>query len=156
MFKRAESEVQRDEQVLFPRPEELTSPAPTKSPVTATANLSILPKGAKFEGTFKTDGTLRIDGEFKGSITAAGDATLAPGSRVEADIQAQNVVVGGHHKGTLIARNRATLGDAARVVGTISCRGLVITEGAWFDGKLSMGPPPESLERQENKGGKVN
>jgi cytoskeletal protein CcmA (bactofilin family) len=155
MFKRSEPEVQQDLQIPLSAPADLPPPL-SKSVAADTLSMSICPKGAKLEGTLRTNGALRIDGEFKGSIIAAGDTILAPGSLVEADVQAQNVTVGGHHRGTLIAHDRATLGDAARVVGAITCRGLVITEGAWFEGKLSMGPPPESLEPLENKGVKPN
>ncbi len=87
--------------------------------------------------------SLQVDGELDGTITADGDVILSPG-RVEADIQARNVTVAGQYKGNMVVKNRAELAEGARVEGNITCQGLVVAEGAWFEGQLSMGNPPEA------------
>jgi cytoskeletal protein CcmA (bactofilin family) len=50
----------------------------------------------------------------------------------------------GQYKGNIVVKNRAELAKGARVVGNITCQGLVVAEGAWFEGQLSMGKPPEA------------
>jgi cytoskeletal protein CcmA (bactofilin family) len=114
-------------------------PQPSKDPTH-----TVLANGAKLTGTVVAGSSFQVDGEVEGTITAEGDVTLSAGSRVEADIEARNVTVGGHYKGNIVVKNRAELAEGARVVGNITCQGLVMAEGAWFEGQLSMGKPPEA------------
>src|SRR5437660_12782387 len=72
-------------------------------------------KGARREGTIVSAGSLRIDGQVKGKISADGDVVLSPQSQVEADIQAMNVTVAGRFKGNLVVRSRAELARGGRV-----------------------------------------
>ena len=53
---------------------------------------AILDQGTEFEGKLTFEGTVRIDGSFKGEIFS--DATLIIGEsgKVEADIRVRNVV----------------------------------------------------------------
>jgi cytoskeletal protein CcmA (bactofilin family) len=101
-------------------------------------------RGAKLAGTVVAATCLQVDGELEGTVTAQGDVILSPGSRVEADIEADNVSVAGQYKGNIVVKNRAELAQGARVVGNITCQNLVVAEGAWFEGQLSMGQPPEA------------
>src|SRR6266516_3930800 len=64
--------------------------------------VTVVGKGARLEGSLVSAGSLRIDGQVKGKITAEGDVTLSPQSQVEADIQAQTVTVAGKYKGNVV------------------------------------------------------
>src|SRR4051794_22118880 len=84
--------------IMNPAPPAAPQAEPAPAPA-AAPGLSILPKGARLEGKLRAACSLQIEGEFEGSIVTDGDMVLAPGSHVEAEIHARNVIVGGHHRG---------------------------------------------------------
>jgi cytoskeletal protein CcmA (bactofilin family) len=100
--------------------------------------VTIIGAGAKLEGTVVSAGSLRVDGQVKGQISADGDVMLAPHSQVDADIRAQNVSVAGRFKGNLQVKGRAELNRGGRVDGTITSKTLVVEEGGIFQGESIM------------------
>ncbi len=100
--------------------------------------VTVIGQGASLEGTVVSAGSLRIDGQVKGKITAEGDVTLSPQSQVEADIQAQSVTVEGTFKGNIFARARAELARGGRVDGNVTTKTLIVAEGASFSGQSIM------------------
>jgi len=103
------------------------------------SEVTIVGQGARLDGTLVSAGSLRIDGQVKGKIKAEGDVTLSSQSRVEADIEAQNVVVAGQFKGNIVATSKAELARGGRVEGNVTAKSLVVAEGAVFSGQSIMG-----------------
>ncbi len=104
-----------------------------------SSEVTVIGQGARLEGTLVSAGSLRIDGQVKGKIKAEGDVTLASQSRVEADIEAQNVVVAGEFTGNIAAKSRAELAKGGRVSGNVTSKTLIVAEGAVFTGQSIMG-----------------
>ncbi len=104
----------------------------------AGSEVTIVGAAAKLEGTVVSAGSLRVDGQVKGQISADGDVTLSPQSQVEADIRAQNVSVAGRFKGTIVVKGKAHLARGGRVDGNITSKSLVIEEGGIFHGQSVM------------------
>jgi cytoskeletal protein CcmA (bactofilin family) len=135
------------------------------------SEVSVVGHGARIEGTVTAAGSLRVEGEVIGAISAKGDVSLSRDGRVEADIKARSITLAGRVKGNLtaegdvslpddsglegdirglnvtigsvvrgdiVARAKVELGAHARVHGDITCRSLVITEGAVFQGRAMM------------------
>jgi cytoskeletal protein CcmA (bactofilin family) len=96
---------------------------------------TVVSRGAELEGTLVSAESIRIEGQARGTIAARGDVILSSDSHVEADIQAQNVVMGGTLKGNITARTRTELAEGGRVEGKIRSRVLVVQEGAVFYGQ---------------------
>jgi cytoskeletal protein CcmA (bactofilin family) len=114
--------------------------------------ITVVGQGAKLEGQVVSAGSLRIDGQVKGQISAEGDVLLSPQSQVEADIRAQNVVVAGRFKGKIEVKGRAEIARGGRVDGDIISKTLVVEEGAIFQGQSMMEqqaapPAPAQAER---------
>ena len=99
---------------------------------------TVVGQGARLEGTVVSAGSLRIDGQVKGKISAEGDVVLSAQSQVDADITAQNVTVGGKFKGNIEAKGRTELAKGGRVDGNIASKSLVVAEGAIFCGQSIM------------------
>jgi cytoskeletal protein CcmA (bactofilin family) len=116
-------------------------PAPAGVPA-AGAEVTIVGQGARLEGTLVSAGSLRIDGQVKGKIKAEGDVTLSSQSKVDADIEAQNVVVAGQFKGNIVAKAKAELARGGRVEGNVTSKSLVVADGAVFSGQSIMGEVP--------------
>jgi cytoskeletal protein CcmA (bactofilin family) len=82
--------------------------------------VTVVGQGARLEGTIVSAGSLRIDGQVKGQVNADGDVMLSPQSQVEADINAENVIVAGRFKGNITSKS------------------LVVQEGGIFSGQSNM------------------
>jgi cytoskeletal protein CcmA (bactofilin family) len=123
------------------------------------AEVTVVGQGARLEGTIVSAGSLRIDGQVKGKISAEGDVSLSPQSQVEADIQAQSVTVAGKYRGNVVVRNRAELARGGRVDGNITSKSLIVAEGAVFNGQSIMdqssgqGQRPAEAVRVQQAGG---
>ena len=109
-----------------------------RMPEQAGAEVTVVGAGARLEGTIESAGSLRIDGQVKGTINAEGDVMLSPQSSVEADINAASVTVAGRFRGNIVVRNKAELAKGGRVEGNVTSKVLVVAEGASFSGQSVM------------------
>ena len=100
--------------------------------------MTVVGRGTHLEGTLLSAESIRIDGEARGTIAARGDVILSSHSHVEAEIRAENVVMGGALKGNIRARTRTELAAGGRLEGKIQSRFLVVREGAQFSGQSSV------------------
>jgi cytoskeletal protein CcmA (bactofilin family) len=132
MFRRNEGDERHERQ------ERPIEPREVRMREDASSEVTVVGQGARLEGTVVSAGSLRIDGQVKGKITAEGDVTLSPQSQVEADIQAQNVTVAGRFKGNIVVKSRAELSRGGKVDGNITSKILVLAEGAVFSGQSIM------------------
>jgi cytoskeletal protein CcmA (bactofilin family) len=105
----------------------------------------ILDSHARFNGKFVSDRDLRIDGEAQGEIECQGTLVLSPQARVRASIKAHNVVINGDYEGNVDSGGRFEIGSTGRVKGEVKTQVLVIKEGAFFEGSVTMArkAPPE-------------
>ncbi|GIU97706.1 MAG: hypothetical protein KatS3mg013_1509 [Actinomycetota bacterium] len=119
--------------------------------VADNGEVTVVGAGARLEGTVVSAGSLRIDGQVKGQISAEGDVVLSPQSQVEADIRAQNVSVAGRFRGTIVVKGKAHLARGGRIDGDITSKTLVVEEGGVFHGQSIMdsaaGTPPGKSEQ---------
>jgi len=98
---------------------------------------------ANFKGTVQSDGGLRIDGVFEGTIQIAGNLIIGESGKVIADVNAQNVSVAGALKGTVKAAGRLEILSNGRVWGDISVASFLIDEGGFFRGQSVMPGEPD-------------
>jgi cytoskeletal protein CcmA (bactofilin family) len=104
---------------------------------------SVIDRHSSFDGTFRSDRDLRIDGEVKGTIECQGTLFVAEGAVVSAKIDAENVTVAGDLNGEILCRGRLQMLPSGRVRGKIATETLVIAEGAYYEGELEMTRPEE-------------
>lgn len=99
---------------------------------------NVLGPSASFQGHLKSDGNVRIDGYFDGSIETKGNVIVGEAAKVVAEITADNVQVWGAVKGTIAATGRLEILPTGRVWGEIKVTSLLIDEGGMFRGKSVM------------------
>lgn len=99
---------------------------------------SLIDRHSSFEGTFKSERDLRIEGTAKGAIDCRGTLFVAEGASVDATIDAEHVTVAGEVTGEVRCRGRLQMLPSARVRGKIATQSLVINEGAVYEGQLEM------------------
>jgi cytoskeletal protein CcmA (bactofilin family) len=124
---------------------------------------NVLGPTASFQGNLKSEGNVRIDGYFDGSIETAGNVIIGEAAKVLADITASNVQVWGAVKGSITASGRLEILPSGRVWGEIKVTSLLIDEGGLFRGKSVMagdeqepflleGPQDPIIEVEEESG----
>jgi len=99
---------------------------------------NVLGPSATYHGNLTSDGNVRIDGYFDGSIETAGNVIIGETAKVLADIVASNVQVWGAVKGRITAKGRLEILPSGRVWGEINVTSLLIDEGGLFRGKSVM------------------
>ena len=91
-----------------------------------------------FEGVLSAAGGIRIEGVVRGRVDVQGLLVVGHGGRIEADIVAENAIVGGEIIGNITARNRLELTSKGKVHGDIATTHLVMQEGVIFQGTCRM------------------
>ncbi len=95
-------------------------------------------KGVKFEGRLSFEGTLRIGGDFKGEIFTTDTLIINPGAIIDAQIEADTVVISGDVTGHVFAKKRVVLHPPAKFKGSVTTPSLKIEEGVIFEGATYM------------------
>ncbi|MBW1766557.1 MAG: polymer-forming cytoskeletal protein [Deltaproteobacteria bacterium] len=109
--------------------------------------VTFLGKGTEFEGKLTFDGTIRIDGHFKGEISSDGNLIVGEGGMVEANMHVAYIVISGEVHGNIIADQKVEIRAPGRVFGDIQAPTVVIDEGVIFEGKTKMYQAKESDEK---------
>ena len=104
----------------------------------ATGSTSLLSKKVKIEGEIQGNEDLHVEGHFKGSIKITGDIFIGPTGIVEADIEADNIIVQGQISGNVLARKQLQLQSSGRLLGDCAALTIDIKEGALFEGRSKM------------------
>ncbi len=101
---------------------------------------SLIGPGCRVEGAVVFRGGLRVDGHIAGDVLAepatGGCLMLSVPGRIEGDVRAENIVIGGEVIGNLHATGRVELLSRARIIGNISYASLSMQAGARVSGAL--------------------
>ncbi|HEX2868947.1 MAG TPA: polymer-forming cytoskeletal protein [Ignavibacteriales bacterium] len=100
--------------------------------------VSIISKGVNIEGTFVSQGSVRIDGTVNGDIFVTGNLTLGETSEVHGDVRAENLTLSGRVTGSVSVAEKLVLEAKSYLKGDLVARILVVEPGAFFDGKCTM------------------
>lgn len=100
------------------------------------------------EGNLKVDGTVRIDGHFRGNIESQG-CTMVVGEKavIEADISVHTVTVNGEVNGNINATERIALSPTARVFGDLNAPEVHIDAGSVLDGRCTIKPKDDAASK---------
>jgi cytoskeletal protein CcmA (bactofilin family) len=111
-----------------------------QSPKADAANsLTTIGAGLKINGEISGNSDLYIDGETQGKIRLANArVTVGPNGRVQADIEAREIIIEGSVQGNLKAGERVQLGAHSKVQGSVLTPRFAIEDGARLRGKVEM------------------
>lgn len=107
------------------------------------SSYSLIDRHSIFDGTFRANRNLRIDGEVKGTIECQGTLFVAQGANVSAKVEAESITVAGDLNGDIRCQGRLQIMPSGRVRGKVTTVTLVINEGAYYEGQLEMTPPED-------------
>ncbi|MDD3982068.1 MAG: polymer-forming cytoskeletal protein, partial [Spirochaetales bacterium] len=89
------------------------------------------------DGDYSCSGLLRIEGRARGKISIDGALVIAQEARVEADIEAQDVIVAGILISSIKAKKSIRLTETAKVRARLSSRVFSMEQGALFEGEVA-------------------
>ncbi len=108
-------------------------------------SVGLIGEGIEVTGQINFEGTLRIEGSVKGTISSVnGTVSVGQGGVVEADVKTNTCVVDGVLTGDLIATTRVEISRNGRVTGKVMTKDLVIVQGGIFEGNLDMTKHPSN------------
>jgi len=112
--------------------------SPTMSSAAPVSKIeTVLGPNARFTGEIQSDGGVRIEGIFEGTVDITGNLVVSESAKVLATIKANNVSVSGAVKGSIQA-NRVEILETGRIWGDLSVNSLLLNEGAYLRGQTVM------------------
>jgi cytoskeletal protein CcmA (bactofilin family) len=99
---------------------------------------TLLGRGATFEGKLTFDGTVRIDGRFKGEVFSDDVLVIGEGAHVEAEIDVGEIIIQGAVVGNITAKRSIEIHAPGRVKGDLHTPSLQIDKGVMFEGRSFM------------------
>lgn len=99
---------------------------------------AIIEEGCRFEGNLSFNGVVRIAGVVTGSIFSNDTLIVSEGAVINADVNANIILISGTVKGNLKATSRVEIRKPARFEGTITSPSLIVEEGVIFHGVTKM------------------
>jgi cytoskeletal protein CcmA (bactofilin family) len=114
-----------------------SAPSFQSGPAPVSSSVSKITSGLKIQGDLSGSSDLYIDGEVQGKIRLdRARVTVGPNGRVQADIEAREIVVEGNVQGNLKAGESARFAASSTVTGSIVSPRLGIDDGAKLRGKI--------------------
>lgn len=98
----------------------------------------LLQKGTNFEGKLTFEGAMRIGGKFKGEIFSRDVLIIDETANVEANIEANEVILTGTLRGNIYAKTKVSMRPPANFKGTVTTATLAINDGVIFEGASHM------------------
>jgi cytoskeletal protein CcmA (bactofilin family) len=107
-------------------------------PVTNFSVTGVIDQGCEFEGKLCFQGTVRINGIFRGEIYTPDTLIIGEGARVQGQIDAGTVIISGEVNGSVKAKHRVEIHQPAIFRGDILTPSLKVDEGVIFEGSSKM------------------
>ena len=99
---------------------------------------ALLGKGSSFEGKLTFEGTVRIDGRFKGQILANDTLIIGDEGIVEGEITVGELICSGVIRGTIRTARSAEFLAPAKIEAELFTAQLRVERGVIFDGQIHM------------------
>ena len=99
---------------------------------------TLLGPGANFDGQLKTNGGVRVEGEFKGAIETDGNIIIGKDARITANLRGHNMLIAGKVQGNIFAQGQLAILASGQVLGDVEVGSILIEEGGVFSGRSTV------------------
>lgn len=99
---------------------------------------SLLGAGVECEGVARVEGTLRLDGAFRGRLEVEDTLIIGSSGSFTGTACGRRVILGGRFEGEVLGTEIVELQKGARFQGDVLTRSFVIEPGVWFQGSCRM------------------
>jgi cytoskeletal protein CcmA (bactofilin family) len=112
--------------------------ATPSSAVQGSPSESVVDRDSHFDGLYKTQQNLKVEGQAEGEIQCQGTLTVEQGARVKAKVTARNVTVAGELEGEVICQDVFKITPSGQVEATVTASRLIVQEGGFYNGEFKM------------------
>lgn len=112
--------------------------AATTPTVERGASESLVDSDSHFDGLYKTQQNLKVEGQAEGEIQCQGTLTVEQGARVKAKVTARNVTVAGDLEGEVVCQEVFKITPTGQVEATVTAGRLIVQEGGFYNGEFVM------------------
>ncbi|HEX9723368.1 MAG TPA: polymer-forming cytoskeletal protein [Vicinamibacteria bacterium] len=124
-----------------------TQPTSVSQPERSRSGLATIGPSITIKGELTGQEDLEVQGKVEGSITLKKHRVLVSESgRVNADIHAKSIRVGGEVKGNLLGEDEVIILHTGRVEGDIKASRVTLEDGSKFKGAIDMEPKGDQKE----------
>jgi cytoskeletal protein CcmA (bactofilin family) len=95
-------------------------------------------RGSHLKGELRFENSFRVEGKVEGTVSSHGHLIVGEGGEVSGEIRAGEVFIAGTVHGTIHAEKKVQIAPGGRVTADLFTPGLVIENGAIFEGKCTM------------------
>ena len=110
-----------------------------------TTSESLVDRDSHFDGLYKTEQNLKVEGQAEGEIQCQGTLTVEQGARVKAKVTARNVTVAGDLEGEVVCQDVFKITPTGQVEATVSASRLIVQEGGFYNGEFVMTKTDDSV-----------
>jgi len=100
---------------------------------------SVLGPELTIEGKIQGGGDVRIAGRFKGDVSVDGNFRIDAGARLEGQVKASVVVVGGELQGNIDAAKHVDVLSSGVIVGDVKAASITVAAGSRMRGHVEFG-----------------
>lgn len=105
-------------------------------------HFTVLGKDVTFQGIVHFEGTVQLDGRFEGEIHTKGVLMAGEHAVIRGLVSVGTLISSGTIHGAITASEKVRLLKTAVQIGDVQAPSLSIEEGAYFKGRIDMGPRP--------------
>jgi len=113
------------------------------SPKSDSGEATVVGKGIRIQGEITGSAPIEVWGTIEGVSGTEGTFRVREGGKVGGEIAAAQVVIEGRVDGKISAEHKIELLPTCHVQGNIAAKKVAISEGAFFEGTVSMSGTPK-------------
>lgn len=100
---------------------------------------SVIAAELAIEGKIVGGGDVRIAGRFKGDVQVDGNFRIEPGARLEGQVRAGVVVIGGELQGNIDAAKQVDVLSTGVIIGDVKAASITVAAGSRMRGHVEFG-----------------
>jgi cytoskeletal protein CcmA (bactofilin family) len=112
-----------------------------EAPVPGVVSPTVIGAGLSLKGELRGQGPVTVFGHFEGDIVLDGTLSVGAGGRVDANITAHAIVIGGLVRGNLSADTRVEILSTGALTGTVKSVSFKAADGASVKGEIWVDQP---------------
>jgi cytoskeletal protein CcmA (bactofilin family) len=108
--------------------------------------VTVIGKGITVRGELFGEEDVKIEGRVEGKIQLAKNLLVGQSGVIEADVEADNINIGGTVTGNILAQSRVEIVASGKMIGDIKAPRVIVAEGAHFKGNVDMDTSRKALK----------
>lgn len=115
---------------------------------------TVLGETSSIKGDLEVAHGITIGGTFSGTLKSGGKVIIGKKGKIDADIEAEEVITAGFINGDIKAINKLVVHNKGKVEGNVKTSSLVLEKGGIINGSIDMGVEKKKEDKKSKNEGK--